>query len=68
MGINLSRRKFLKTGLTLPAAGLVLTTGLKAASQEPPQAVYRTLGKTGLKVSGYRTFYCEHRRSYEPVF
>ena len=52
MGIKLSRRKFLKTGLTLPAAGLVLSTGLKAASQEPPQAVYRTLGKTGLKVSG----------------
>jgi predicted aldo/keto reductase-like oxidoreductase len=52
MGINLSRRKFLKAGLTLPAAGLVLTTGLKAASQEPPKVVYRTLGKTGLKVSG----------------
>ena len=52
MGINLSRRNFLKAGLTLPAAGLVLTTGLKAASQEPPKVVYRTLGKTGLKVSG----------------
>ena len=52
MGINLTRRKFLKAGLTLPAAGLVLTTGLKAASQEPPKVVYRTLGKTGLKVSG----------------
>ena len=52
MGINLSRRNFLKAGLTLPAAGLVLTTGLKADSQEPPRVVYRTLGKTGLKVSG----------------
>ena len=52
MGINLSRRNFLKAGLTLPAAGFVLTTGLKAASQEPPKVVYRTLGKTGLKVSG----------------
>jgi predicted aldo/keto reductase-like oxidoreductase len=52
MGKNLSRRKFLKAGLALPAAGLVLTTGLKAASQEPPKVVYRTLGKTGLKVSG----------------
>jgi predicted aldo/keto reductase-like oxidoreductase len=52
MGINLTRRKFLKAGLTLPAAGLVLTTALKAASQESPKVVYRTLGKTGLKVSG----------------
>jgi predicted aldo/keto reductase-like oxidoreductase len=52
MGINQSRRRFLKAGLTLPAAGLVLATGLKAASQEPPSVVYRTLGKTGLQVSG----------------
>jgi predicted aldo/keto reductase-like oxidoreductase len=36
----------------LPAAGLVSKTGLKAVSQEPPRVVYRTLGKTGLKVSG----------------
>ena len=50
---NLSRRKFIKTGLVLPAAGLVSTTGLKNAfAEEPPRVVYRTLGKTGLKVSG----------------
>jgi predicted aldo/keto reductase-like oxidoreductase len=52
MGVNISRRKFLKAGLALPAAGLVSTTGLEAASKEPPKVVYRTLGKTGLKVSG----------------
>ena len=40
MGINPSRRKFLKAGLTLPAAGLVSTTALKAASQESPKDVY----------------------------
>jgi predicted aldo/keto reductase-like oxidoreductase len=52
MGTNLSRRKFLKAGLVLPAAGLISTTGLKAAFGEPPRVVYRPLGKTGLKVSG----------------
>jgi predicted aldo/keto reductase-like oxidoreductase len=52
MGIDQSRRRFLKAGLTLPAAGLVLTTGIKSMSQEPPKVVYRTLGKTGLQVSG----------------
>jgi predicted aldo/keto reductase-like oxidoreductase len=52
MGINQSRRRFLKAGLTLPAAGIVLTTGIKSMSQEPPRVVYRTLGKTGLQVSG----------------
>jgi predicted aldo/keto reductase-like oxidoreductase len=52
MGINQSRRRFLKAGLTLPAVGLVLTTGIKSMSQEPPRVVYRTLGKTGLQVSG----------------
>ena len=50
---KLSRRKFIKTGLALPAAGLVATAGLKNVfAEEPPRAVYRTLGKTGLKVSG----------------
>jgi hypothetical protein len=52
MGKDLSRRKFLKAGLALPAAGLISTTGLKDAFAEPPRVVYRTLGKTGLKVSG----------------
>ncbi len=33
MGINRLRRKFLKAGLTLPAAGFVSTTSLKASSQ-----------------------------------
>jgi len=36
----------------VPAAGLVSTRGLQAAFNEPPKVVYRTLGKTGLKVSG----------------
>ena len=50
---NLSRRKFIKTGLVLPAAGLVSSAGLKEAfGKESPRAVYRTLGKTGLRVSG----------------
>ncbi len=52
MGTKLSRRTFLKAGLALPAAGLVSTSGDKAAFGEPPKVVYRTLGKTGLKVSG----------------
>ncbi|MGD9162873.1 MAG: aldo/keto reductase, partial [Desulfobacteraceae bacterium] len=50
---DISRRKFIKTGLTLPAAGLISSAGLKEAfGKEPPRVVYRTLGKTGLKVSG----------------
>ncbi|MEJ2246552.1 MAG: aldo/keto reductase [Acidobacteriota bacterium] len=53
MNNNPSRRKFLQAGLTLPAAGLVSSTALGAAFQDPPkEVVYRTLGKTGLKVSG----------------
>ncbi len=53
MSKKISRRNFIKTGLTLPAAGLVSSAGLdKAFGKEPPRAVYRTLGKTGLKVSG----------------
>ena len=50
---KLTRRKFIKTGLALPAAGLVSSKGLKNVfAGEPPKVVYRTLGKTGLKVSG----------------
>ncbi len=53
MGINKSRRNFLKAGLALPVAGLVSSAGLKSVfGEEPPRVVYRTLGKTGLKVSG----------------
>jgi len=49
---NHSRRQFLQAGLALPAAGLVSSSGLDSAFQASPQVVYRTLGKTGLKVSG----------------
>lgn len=53
MGTNQTRRKFIKTGLALSAAGLVSSTGIKPSfGQEEPKVVYRTLGKTGLKVSG----------------
>jgi predicted aldo/keto reductase-like oxidoreductase len=53
MGTNQSRRKFIKTGLALSAAGLVSSTGIKPSfGEEAPKVVYRTLGKTGLKVSG----------------
>ncbi|MBN1566911.1 MAG: aldo/keto reductase [Acidobacteria bacterium] len=52
MSLNSSRRQFLQAGLALPAAGLASSTGLESSFQEPPKVVYRTLGKTGLKVSG----------------
>jgi len=52
VSLNRSRRQFLQAGLTLPAAGLVSSKGLDSMFQEPPKVVYRTLGKTGLKVSG----------------
>ncbi len=53
MDTNQSRRKFIKTGLALSAAGIVSSTGIKPSfGQEEPKVVYRTLGKTGLKVSG----------------
>ena len=50
-----SRRKFLQAGLALPAVGLVSSASLDPAfqmSSSTPKAVYRTLGKTGLKVTG----------------
>lgn len=52
VSLNRSRREFIQAGLALPAAGLVASSGLNAASQAPPKVVYRTLGKTGLKVTG----------------
>ena len=51
MSLDRSRRQFLQAGLALPVAGLVSSTGLESAFQEPPKVTYRTLGKTGLKVS-----------------
>jgi predicted aldo/keto reductase-like oxidoreductase len=55
MSNDRSRREFLQAGLALPAAGLLSSPRLGAALeavQGTPQVVYRTLGKTGLKVSG----------------
>jgi uncharacterized protein len=52
---NPSRRQFLQAGLALPAAGIVSSNALESAFQQAPSSpkvVYRTLGKTGLKVTG----------------
>jgi predicted aldo/keto reductase-like oxidoreductase len=46
-----SRREFLQAGLALPVASLISTNRLNL-SIPAPAAVYRTLGKTGLRVSG----------------
>jgi hypothetical protein len=49
-----SRRDFLRTGLALPA-GLITSPRLESALNAfaaPPPIPYRTLGKTGLEVSG----------------
>jgi len=54
MDSNQSRRQFLQAGLALPAAaGLSSPSpgGLNAVLQGSPKVEYRTLGKTGLKVS-----------------
>ena len=51
MSLNRSRRQFLQAGMALPAVGLV-SSSLESVFQTPPKVVYRTLGKTGLKVSG----------------
>jgi uncharacterized protein len=47
-----SRRNFIKTGLVLPAAGLIASRGMKASAGENADVPLRTLGRTGLKVSG----------------
>ena len=52
MEFDSSRRKFLQAGLALPAAGLVASQYSDALGQAPAGVVYRTLGKTGLKVTG----------------
>jgi aryl-alcohol dehydrogenase-like predicted oxidoreductase len=46
-----SRRKFLQAGLALPAAGLVSSNNIGLFSPEPAGLAFRTLGKTGLKVT-----------------
>jgi len=46
-----SRRRFLQAGLILPAAGFVASHYPDAFGQAPAGPAYRTLGKTGLKVS-----------------
>ncbi|MBN1567351.1 MAG: aldo/keto reductase [Acidobacteria bacterium] len=55
MDSHQSRRQFLQAGLALPAVGIVSSDRLEPVFQENPSApkvVYRTLGKTGLKVTG----------------
>ena len=47
-----SRREFLRTGLAMPAAGLIASHSFEAFAQAPAEVIYRSLGKTGLKVSG----------------
>jgi len=51
MEYDSSRRKFLKAGLVLPAAGFVTSHGIDAFSQTRDNVAYRVLGKTDLKVS-----------------
>ncbi len=51
MKFDSSRRRFLKAGIVLPAAGLVTTCELNAFSKPQETVSYRVLVKTGLKVS-----------------
>jgi predicted aldo/keto reductase-like oxidoreductase len=51
MEFDSSRRKFLQAGLMLPAAGFAASRHPEALSQAPAGVAYRTLGKSGLKVS-----------------
>jgi predicted aldo/keto reductase-like oxidoreductase len=52
MEFDSSRRRFLQAGLALPVAGLVATHSEESFGQPPGGVSYRTLGRTGLKVSG----------------
>ena len=49
---NPSRRKFIQAGLMLPATSLISSRIPEPFLSPPPGVVYRTLGKTGIKVSG----------------
>jgi aryl-alcohol dehydrogenase-like predicted oxidoreductase len=51
MATHSSRRNFLAAGLGIPAAGFAAGSGIAGARDQAPKAEYRTLGKTGLKVS-----------------
>ena len=53
-----SRRKLLKVGLMLPAAGLVSSHGFDAFSKTQDDIPYRTLDKTDLKVSRIKSGMC----------
>ncbi|MDM7996560.1 MAG: aldo/keto reductase [Acidobacteriota bacterium] len=52
MDFDASRRKFLQAGLALPVAGLVASNPPESFGRASAGVVYRTLGKTGLRVSG----------------
>jgi uncharacterized protein len=52
MEFDSSRRRFLQAGLVLPTAGFIAANSSDSLSQTSGGVVYRTLGKTGLKVSG----------------
>jgi uncharacterized protein len=49
---NIDRRGFLKTGITGAAGIVALSPGLVAAASSAQQEkiIYRTLGKTGMKI------------------
>lgn len=51
MKFDSSRRKFLKAGVVLPAAGFISASELNAYAKSQDTVSYRVLGKTGLKVS-----------------
>ncbi len=51
MEFNSSRRKFMKAGIVLPAAGMASAHSFSAFTKTPSSVAYRVLGKTGLKVS-----------------
>ena len=51
MEFNSSRRKFMKAGIVLPAAGIASAHNFSAFAKTPSSVAYRVLGKTGLKVS-----------------
>ena len=52
MEMDQSRRDFLQAGLVLPAAGFVSANFTQSDQKVLPKITYRTLGKTGLKVTG----------------